>query len=279
MDPKFVQKMVTERSFDAMGALIQEGQIGTFDENRLTGKEPHIFAVGDTAPVFVEQSAIAPTGPNPTVPQQIPPDAVQGPGGAYVRPGVVLVAERTMDADQRLADRLKEGDTSEGDLRDELRRMDARTAEIRALLEQDRQNRETAHRAELSSVGLAPAPAPTMDQLMDNGGAPAGDSEEVTALKAEIERLKNLPAGAESGGGAGVDAGAGDGGVGSTSGNANDALVEGTVKTVTAELGTKTDDQLNAMLKAENDREQPRVGVTKAIQTELDTRAEAAKQA
>src|SRR4051812_47057427 len=129
-DPKFVQKLVTERSFDARGALILEGHIGTFDEAKLNGKEPHLFDPGEYKPVMVEQSAIAPSGPNPTMPQHIPPDAIQGPGGDYVKPGgAVLVAERTMDADARLADRLKEGDPSEGDLIEELRRMEGRTGE------------------------------------------------------------------------------------------------------------------------------------------------------
>lgn len=280
---EFVQKMVTERSFDARGALIPEGQIGTFDVDRLNGKEPHIHDVGDIAIVQVEQSAISPSGPNPTVPQQIPPDAVQGPGGGYFRPGVQLVAERTLDADARLAGRLQDGDTSEGDLVAELRRMEARTGEIRALLNRDREARESAHRTALASVGAATAPpAPTMAELMDTKSAE--DSDEVKALKAEIERLKADKTPVPAPGAPTVDVGSNvdqntvaDVGSNVDRGAGDDTLVEGTVKTVTADLGTKTDDQLNAMLKAENGRETPRVGVTNAIEAELDKRKQAAQ--
>ena len=127
-----VKKLVTEASFDAMGTLIPAGQVGTFDTARLTGKEPHIHKVPDVDPVVVEMAAIGPTGPNPTEPQQISPDTVQGPGGGYYRPGVRVAGEVTRDADQRLADRAKEGDTTEGDMVEELRKAEARTAELRA---------------------------------------------------------------------------------------------------------------------------------------------------
>jgi hypothetical protein len=41
---------------------------------------------------------------------------------------------------------------------------------------------------------------------------------------------------------------------------------------VTANLGTQTDEQLEAMKAAEKDREQPRKGVLKAIDAELESR-------
>jgi hypothetical protein len=77
-------------------------------------------------------AAIGPSGPNPTAPQQISPDTVQGPGGNYVRPGAVVTGEVTQDADQRLMGRTKEGDTSEGDMLEELRKAEERTAALRA---------------------------------------------------------------------------------------------------------------------------------------------------
>lgn len=57
-----------------------------------------------------------------------------------------------------------------------------------------------------------------------------------------------------------------------TTHNDDDALVAGTVAEVTADLGGKTDDELAALRAAEIDREQPRKGVIKAIDAELNTR-------
>lgn len=127
-----VQKLVTEDSFDAHGVLVSAGQVGTFDTARLNGKEPHIHDVPGIDPVVVEMAAIGPSGPNPSAPQQISPDTVQGPGGNYVRPGAVVTGEVTQDADQRLMGRTKEGDTSEGDMLEELRKAEERTAALRA---------------------------------------------------------------------------------------------------------------------------------------------------
>jgi hypothetical protein len=104
---------------------------------------------------------------------------------------------------------------------EQLAKLRAETADLRAQLEQERQGRETLHRTELASVATttaAPTPA-TVD-------------------------------------------------------NADDKLVAGTVPEVTADLGGKTDDELNAMLAAENDREKPRAGVLKAIEAEQTARKE-----
>jgi len=100
---QLVQKLVTQDSFDATNTLIPAGHVGAFDPARLSGNEAHLNDVGDFTPVAIQMSAIGPTGPNPTAPQQIPFDAVQGPGGNYLQPGKILVAERTLNADQRLA--------------------------------------------------------------------------------------------------------------------------------------------------------------------------------
>lgn len=171
---ELVQKLVTEASFDAQGALIQPGQIGAFDPERLSGKEPHIHDVADFTPVQVEQSALGPTGPNPTQPQQIPPDAVQSAGGAYVRPGVQLVAERTLDADQRLLGRIEIGDTTEGDIQEQLAEARAETGRLRAELEQVRQSRETAGRTALASVGMPGQGDAALSTVMDTGSTNAG---------------------------------------------------------------------------------------------------------
>lgn len=98
----YVQKLVTQESFDARGVLVPAGHIAVFDEDRLNGEEEHIKDVGDFQPARVEVSAIAPTGPNPVIPQQVPPDAIQDPGGLYSLPGKTLVAEVTKPAEVRI---------------------------------------------------------------------------------------------------------------------------------------------------------------------------------
>ena len=102
---KAVQMLATEPSFDANAVLVPAGHIGTFDADRLNGKEKHLHALKDEyIPARVEMSALGPTGPNPTAPQQVPADAVQGPGGGYFVPGKQLVGEVTNPAGQRLDD-------------------------------------------------------------------------------------------------------------------------------------------------------------------------------
>jgi hypothetical protein len=230
-----VQKLVTETSFDATGALIPEGQIGMFDPARLTGKEPHLFDVTkDRQPVVVEQSALAPTGPNPQTPQQIPPDAVQTAAGVYARPGVILKGEVTRDADQRLADRVQEGDTSEGDLQEELAELRKETAQLRAELEKERQTRETEQRSAIARV----ATTPSASSMLDDETAPA--------------RTASTP-------------------------DDNDALVAGTVAEVTDGIDQKSDDEIAALRKAEQDREKPRAGVLKALDAEEARRKEQSK--
>jgi hypothetical protein len=101
-----VQMLVTEDSYDAAGVLIHAGHIGTFDTERLNGKEKHLHDASKLgADAMVEMSAVAPTGPNPTMPQQIPTDAVQGSGGQYQIPGKTLVGEVTNPQEERIDDR------------------------------------------------------------------------------------------------------------------------------------------------------------------------------
>lgn len=98
-----VQKLVKQPSFDARGVYVPAGHIGVFDTARLTGKEKHLEDVGDFVPAVVQIAPIAPTGPNPTAPQQIPPGAVQTAAGTYAEPGKVLVGAPTAPAEERLA--------------------------------------------------------------------------------------------------------------------------------------------------------------------------------
>jgi hypothetical protein len=102
---ELVQKLTTIDAFDARGVLVPAGHVGAFDPDKITDKDTHLHDIGDMPPsVPVEIAAIAPTGPNPTQPQQLPADAVQGPGGTYVLPGKTLVGEVTNPAGQRIDD-------------------------------------------------------------------------------------------------------------------------------------------------------------------------------
>lgn len=177
----YVQKLVTADSFDARGVLVPAGHVAVFDEGRLNGDEEHIKDVGDFREAVVEIAPIAPTGPNPKIPQQVPPDAIQAPGGDYYLPGKRLVAEVTDPQEQRI---------DQPGLRD---------AENEANVD-----------ATLADVmGGAPAPA---------------------------------------------------------------VSTAGTVKEVTADLGTKTDDQLREMRAAE-EGDKNRATVLAAIDKELEGRA------
>lgn len=193
----YVQKVVTEDSFDAAGVLVPAGHIGTFDTERLSGKEKHLKDVGDFQPAVVEIAAIGPSGPNPTMPQQLPADAVQGPDGTYRTPGKILVSEVTNPVEERIDDR------------------------------------------NLRVEGAEDAVHEALGDVMDIG----------TSGAATVDTTANT-----------------------TTGNADDKLVEGTVGEVTADLDTKTDDQLVAMRAAEADRESPRKGVLGALDAEIEAR-------
>lgn len=197
---RLVQKLVSAPSFDASGTLVPEGHIGVFDEDRLTneaGKEaPHLHDVGDFTPAVIEVSPIGPTGPNPTIPQQIPPGAVQAPDGTYRIPGKVLVGEVTNPADARIDDR-----------------------NLRDVEHEDKVNETLADIMGPESTGVA-------------------------------------------------QPGAGEA-------SADLAAASGTVAEVTADLGTKTDAQLQDILAAENAKEKPRTGVVSAVEAEIGNRQRA----
>lgn len=187
----FVQRLVTEDSFDAQGVLVPAGHIGTFDTERLNGDEKHLHDASEIEIATVEMAAIGPSGPNPRIPQQIPPGAVQDGAGNYTVPGKVLVGEVTDPAETRI----------------------------------------------------------------DDAGLRDPDKEAETSEK--LAEIMGRPPTA-------------------TLNNEDDALVAGTVKEVTANLGAKTDDELTTLRAAEQDREKPRAGVLTAIDEELDARKPAA---
>ncbi len=196
-----VQKLVTEDSF-VNGVFVPAGQIASYNEADLSGKEAHIHDPSGLPPAVIEMAPIGPTGPNPTAPQQISHDTVQGPGGAYLRPGGVVVAQTTLPQELRLAGRSEEGDSAEGDNLEALRKANEETARLRA---------------ELAAAQTGRA-APSTDE------------------------------------------------------NDDDDLVAGTVADITATLGEKSDEELEAIRAAEVDREKPRAGVLNAIKAELANR-------
>lgn len=197
---RMVQRLVSAASFDASGTLVPEGHIGTFDEDKLTndaGKEaPHLHEVGDFEPALVEVAPIAPTGPNPKIPQQIPPGAVQAPDGTYRIPGKVLVGEVTDPAGARI---------------------------------DDRRLRDVEHEDKVNE---------TLEDIMgpeSTGFAQPGTGEASAAMPA----------------------------------------TDGTVATITADLGTKTDAELTDILASERAKGAPRKGVINAVEAELDNRKKA----
>ena len=138
-----VQKLVTEDSF-VNGVFVPAGQIASYDEAELSGKEAHIHDPSGLPLAVVEMAPIAPTGPNPTAPQQIAPDTIQGAGGAYLKPGGTVVAQATRPQEERLAGRTEEGDNAEGDVVEALRKANEETARLRAELASQAAGREPA---------------------------------------------------------------------------------------------------------------------------------------
>lgn len=184
-----VQKMATKRSF-INGSLVEPGFPVKVDTDMLSGKEKNLADVSDFRPAVVQNAAIAPTGPNPTAPQQIGPDTIQTVAG-YAKPGAVVVGEVTQVEKERMAP-------------------------------------------------------------IEAGGNEAENLKKIAAAKAQATQA------------------------GTSTQNDDDALVDGTVAEITADLGGKTDEQLGELRAAEVDREKPRKGVLSAIDAEMAKRKETA---
>jgi hypothetical protein len=121
-----VQKLAKRPSFNGQ-SYIPAGHVASYQEEQLRGDEPHLVDLGEAGtPAVVQIAPITVTGPNPTAPQQIPPDAVQTIGG-YAKPGADLVGTVTASAEERMA--LVGGedaaeDTSEGEIVQTVRAVD-----------------------------------------------------------------------------------------------------------------------------------------------------------
>jgi hypothetical protein len=97
-----VQKLTTKDTFTKEGAFVPRGHPIMVDSDDLNGNERNLIDYdGSIERSVVEMAAVAPTGPNPTRPQQVPVNAVETIEG-FVVPGAVLVGEVTASADERL---------------------------------------------------------------------------------------------------------------------------------------------------------------------------------
>jgi len=114
-----VQKITTNPSF-IDGRWVAKGFPVWVDTDKLSGRERNFADVGTLAgsPAVVEMAAVAPTGPNPKQPQQVPPDAKQTVEG-HVIPGAVLVGE-TVDVLQAAETQMKARQTAAALLEDEV---------------------------------------------------------------------------------------------------------------------------------------------------------------
>jgi len=98
-----VQKITTNATF-IDGRYVPKGFPVMVETAKLSGKERNFADPGDQ-PVggVVEMSAVAPTGPNPKSPQQVPHDAVQTVEGHVIPGGARLVGETAAPASEAVA--------------------------------------------------------------------------------------------------------------------------------------------------------------------------------
>jgi hypothetical protein len=115
----------------ANGAYHPRGSVISLDDAKVKEGQRNLIAIegGIADPPAIQIAPVAPTGPNPTAPQQIPPDATQTIRG-YEQPGARLVGEVTLPAEERLeaAQLLDDGDTTQQELVEKLPRPESRAA-------------------------------------------------------------------------------------------------------------------------------------------------------
>lgn len=97
-----VQKVTTDLTFAQNGVLVPPGSIIQVDVSKgdfTDENTPNLADVGGAiVNVAVPVAPIAPAGPNPTMPQQVPPGAFQTATGYVVPGGALLVAEGSQAA-------------------------------------------------------------------------------------------------------------------------------------------------------------------------------------
>lgn len=106
------QMLATKRSF-VNGSLVEPGFIATVREGLKAGANLTDFDPRAAVGAVTQMAPIGPTGPNPTSPQQIPPDARQTIAGHVLPGGVKLVGEVTLPARERLREINSAGNPAE----------------------------------------------------------------------------------------------------------------------------------------------------------------------
>lgn len=89
-----VQKITTKATF-IDGRYVPKGFPVMVDTAKLSGRETNFAEPGPNVGGSVQMAAVAPSGPNPQAPQQVPHDAVQTVEGHVMPGGVRLVGETT----------------------------------------------------------------------------------------------------------------------------------------------------------------------------------------
>lgn len=121
--------IATQDTFTKEGVLVRRGMVvdaSTVDYDK--EKSTNLAEVSGEAPqAVVEVSAIAPTGPNPTAPQQIAPGTVQTTDGYVSDVGARLVGEVTVPEKQRI---IVTDDNAEAKLTERLEKADAANANV-----------------------------------------------------------------------------------------------------------------------------------------------------
>jgi hypothetical protein len=158
------------------GAYHPRGSVVSIDDADVKDGQRNLIAIeGEIAdPPAVQVAPVAPTGPNPTAPQQIPPDATQTIRG-YEQPGARLVGEVTVPEKDRIeaAQLLDDGDTTQQELVEKLPPVESRAAVA-----------QRTARAQTTDAGQN-----------DDDALVAGNADEVTAdlaskTDAELEQLR-----------------------------------------------------------------------------------------
>lgn len=111
-----MSKMLIARidAFTKIGKYVARGQVVSSDEVDYSEADKNSAFIpapsGVSGTAVVEMSAIAPTGPNPQNPQQIPNGTVQTPEG-YVQDGARMIGEVTIPEQERRVMIVEDDDT------------------------------------------------------------------------------------------------------------------------------------------------------------------------
>lgn len=140
------------------GRYVPRGFPVTVDDRKVKPGQKNLVPAGKVARDVVQISAVAPTGPNPTRPQQVPPDATQTVEG-HVQPGALLVGETTDPKAVDVAEQAKQDATgAQARVAETLAGRSSQQAEAEALLDDGEDEEE---------VGLADGTIPEVVARID----------------------------------------------------------------------------------------------------------------